>query len=175
MKRVMIFGGAGAGKSTLARKLGEATSLPVIHIDHIHWQSGWVKRDHDEVRALISKKIKADEWIFDGRFALSSAHRLARADTVIYLDMPTWLRVLRVIKRTFTSFGKIRLGSAHGCPERFDWKYLKWVAQYEQRGDRTKALAFLKVIPVGIDVFHFKSRNQVSRYVTMLKKNKAND
>ena len=175
MKRVMIFGGAGAGKSTLARKVGEAAGLPVIHIDHIHWKSGWIKRDHDEVSAIIGEKIKAEEWIFDGRFSFASADRLARVDTVIYLDIPTWLRVFRVIKRTFTSYGKVRLGSANGCPERFDWRYLKWVAMYEKRGDRVKALEYLKAIPAGINVFHFKSRNQVSQFVTMLKKNKANE
>jgi len=43
MERVMIIGCAGAGKSTLARKLGAITGLPVIHLDREHWRPGWVE------------------------------------------------------------------------------------------------------------------------------------
>ena len=40
MERVMIIGCGGAGKSTLARKLGEKTGLPVVHLDQIWWAPG---------------------------------------------------------------------------------------------------------------------------------------
>lgn len=42
MQRVMIIGQPGSGKSTLAREMGKHTGLPVVHIDTIHWQPGWV-------------------------------------------------------------------------------------------------------------------------------------
>ncbi len=48
MQRVMIVGQPGSGKSALARKLGQRTGFPVIHIDTIHWQPGWVERSWDE-------------------------------------------------------------------------------------------------------------------------------
>ncbi len=45
MQRVMIVGGPGSGKSTLARRLGANTGLPVFHMDHTHWQPGWIERE----------------------------------------------------------------------------------------------------------------------------------
>lgn len=47
LKRIMIIGQPGSGKSTLAKLLGEITGLPVVHIDTIHWQTGWVERSQD--------------------------------------------------------------------------------------------------------------------------------
>ncbi|WP_343388145.1 hypothetical protein [Candidatus Amarobacter glycogenicus] len=43
MKRVLIIGSGGAGKSTLARHLGEISGLPVIHLDAEHWRPGWIE------------------------------------------------------------------------------------------------------------------------------------
>jgi adenylate kinase family enzyme len=40
MQRIMIIGRPGSGKSTLARELGRITGLPLVHIDHIHWEPG---------------------------------------------------------------------------------------------------------------------------------------
>jgi energy-coupling factor transporter ATP-binding protein EcfA2 len=50
MQRVMVVGQPGAGKSTLARAMGEITKLPVVHIDHIHWQAGWIDRADPRVQ-----------------------------------------------------------------------------------------------------------------------------
>lgn len=52
MQRVMIVGQPGSGKSTLARELGQRTGLPVVHIDTIHWQPGWIERSRDEKTQL---------------------------------------------------------------------------------------------------------------------------
>ena len=44
-KRILILGCGGAGKSTLARRLGAATGLPVVHLDGLYWQPGWLKTE----------------------------------------------------------------------------------------------------------------------------------
>ena len=55
MQRVMIIGQPGAGKSTLARQVGDRLGLPVVHIDHIHWQAGWVERSRaDKTRMCLA-------------------------------------------------------------------------------------------------------------------------
>lgn len=58
MKRIMIVGGPGSGKSTLARCLGSQTGLPVQHMDHIHWQSGWVERT-TEAKVIMIQDVEA--------------------------------------------------------------------------------------------------------------------
>lgn len=164
MQRIMIIGGAGSGKSTLARLLGEKTGLPVIHIDRLYWQSGWRLRDREETRAMILAAIDADAWIFEGNFSEMFQARLVRADTLIFLDLPTWLRLVRVVWRTMRDFGKVRPDMQEGCPERFDWDFLKWVADYNRRG-RAKALNLLNGVPADKKAFHLKSRRQVNTFL----------
>lgn len=66
MQRVMIIGQPGSGKSRLAHALGQRTGLPVIHIDTIHWQPGWVERSFDEKTRLCREVEARDQWIFEG-------------------------------------------------------------------------------------------------------------
>lgn len=66
MRRVMIIGQPGAGKSTLARQIGALTGLPVVHIDHIHWTSGWVERPREEKTRLCGEVHARKSWIFEG-------------------------------------------------------------------------------------------------------------
>ena len=53
MERILIIGCGGAGKSTLARQLGERTGLPVVHLDQLFWHPGWVESTKDEIDAKI--------------------------------------------------------------------------------------------------------------------------
>ena len=63
--RIMIVGQPGSGKSTLAQALGKATGLPVIHIDKIHWQPGWVERSRTEKTRLCKEGEQGEQWIFE--------------------------------------------------------------------------------------------------------------
>ena len=83
MKRVMIVGQPGAGKSTLARQLGARTGLPVVHIDHIHWTPGWVEREREEKLAMMRAAEREESWIIEGGLSATWDTRLPRADTVI--------------------------------------------------------------------------------------------
>ena len=53
MKRVMVIGCCGSGKTTLSRKLGEKLGLPVVHLDKLFWHPGWVESTKDEIDGKI--------------------------------------------------------------------------------------------------------------------------
>jgi len=110
----MIVGQPGSGKSTLAQTLGEHTGLPVIHIDKIHWQAGWVERSKSEKTRLCRETEKEERWIFEGGHSITWASRLSRADILIWLDRPVGLRLWRVLRRAFVGLGQTR----PECPER---------------------------------------------------------
>jgi adenylate kinase family enzyme len=118
MRRIMIVGQPGAGKSTLAARLGELTGLPVIHIDRIHWQPGWVERSKAEKTRLCLEAERQDRWVFEGGHSATWPSRLARADILVWLDLPVWLRLWRVVRRAIVGLGKTRPDMAEGCPER---------------------------------------------------------
>ena len=68
MERIIIIGCGGAGKSTLARKLGEVLDLPVVHLDKLFWKPGWVETTAEEFDALLAMELAKDKWIMDGNF-----------------------------------------------------------------------------------------------------------
>lgn len=84
----MIVGQPGSGKSSLARALGERTGLPVVHIDKIHWQPGWIERSREEKTRLCREAEAGKRWIFEGGHSLTWPSRLARAEMLVWLDRP---------------------------------------------------------------------------------------
>lgn len=148
MQRIMIFGGSGSGKSTLARQIGAALDLPIVPMDQNYWQPGWAQRLADQVLTLARAAAGADRWVIDGNHSTSMESRATRADLLIWLDLPRWTRIGRVLKRIATHWGRRRPDMAPGCPERFDWPLLRdFVIGYDSRGDRSgraRALAFIE-------------------------------
>jgi len=172
MQRVMIIGGAGAGKSTLAIQLGEITGLPVVHIDPMYWKPGWVQRDMTETRSMLRAAVQERAWIFDGNSSSTFGERLERADTLIFLDISTTRRLWRVLRRTLVSYGKARPDVQEGCPERFDLGFLQWVTGYSRNG-RHKALALLKRASPHLKIHHFRSPSDVRQYLEALRRRQA--
>jgi adenylate kinase family enzyme len=134
----VILGPGGAGKSTLARQLGERTGLPVISLDRHFWHPGWVETPRDEWRDVQAELFSGDAWIADGNYSATIEVRLRRADTIVLLDLPPWRTIPRALRRTLGNRG--RAVQADGCPERFDAKFLWWIATYRRRS-RPKVLA----------------------------------
>jgi len=166
MERVMIIGCGGAGKSTLARKLGEKTGLPVVHLDKLFWRPGWVSISQEEYDALHRAELAKDRWIIDGNFDRTIPERLARCDTVIYLDFPRITCLLGVIKRILTTYGTVRPDMGEGCPERFDWEFVCWVWNFN-KNKRERNYRLLSEVE-GVDIIIFKNRRQVERFLQNL-------
>ena len=130
MRRVLIIGPCGSGKSTLARELAPRMGLPLVHMDQLGWQTGWVETEKAELNARLAGVVAQDAWLIEGNYGSTLAPRLARADTVIYLDFPIRLCLWRLIKRIVTHRGRSRPDMPEGCPERFDagffWYVMNW-------------------------------------------------
>src|SRR2546423_1075672 len=123
MQRVVILGSGGAGKSTLARRLGLATGLPVIHLDAEYWQPGWIEPERDQWDQRVSELAAGEQWIMDGNFSRTLDVRLRACDTIIFLDVPRLLCLQRVIRRWWRNRGQVRDDMAPECPEKIDWEF----------------------------------------------------
>ena len=130
MDRVVIVGCPGAGKTTLARRLSECTGLPVIHLDSHFWLSGRQVRPRVEWEARLRALTAHPRWIMDGDFGRTLALRLAAADTVIMVNAPRWLCLLRVIRRGLRYDGPPGDRLANGC--RLDWQFLRDIWRYRR-------------------------------------------
>lgn len=79
---------------------------------------------------IVRREIARDEWIMDGNFGGTREMRIHACDTVIFLDMPRWLCMYRILKRTILYHGKTRPDMADGCDEHLDMEFILWVWNY---------------------------------------------
>jgi adenylate kinase family enzyme len=133
VKKVLVIGSGGAGKTTFSKHLASRTGLPLTHLDQLFWHPGWVPTPDEEWDRLIAQLIARDSWILDGNYGRTLPTRLAAADTVIFLDLPRLVCTWRILKRQLRYFGRIRPDSAPGCPERLSWEFVTWVWTYRSR------------------------------------------
>ena len=89
MKKVLILGCPGAGKSTFARKLRDKTGLPLYYLDMIWHKPDRTTITKQEFDAKLSEIIKQEEWIIDGNYGRTLEMRFEECDTVFFLDLPT--------------------------------------------------------------------------------------
>jgi adenylate kinase family enzyme len=121
-RRIVLLGCAGAGKTTLARRLGEVSGAPVISLDDI-WRPEWGREDVGRFREILAQAHAGEAWISDGNFAQASFDiRLPRADLVVWLDRPRLACAWRAIGRVFRP-GESHQPAALGKVLRFIWNF----------------------------------------------------
>ena len=132
MERIVIIGCGGAGKSTLARQLGEKLRIPVVHLDKLFWRPGWVQVPKEEFDALLRAELAKEKWLMDGNFDRTMEARVARCEAVIWVDFSRAAGLWGGLKRVVTTYGTVRPDMGEGCPERFDMDFLKWVWNFNK-------------------------------------------
>ena len=132
MNRVAIVGTPGAGKSTLAREIGDRTGLPVIHLDRHHFLPGWQPKSDEEWERVSEELLAGGRWVMDGAFAMEKA--VERADTIVFLDFARWRGFVGSIKRLALAYlGRPAPDFAPGCEDKLDrdfWRLLKTIWRY---------------------------------------------
>lgn len=164
MKRILILGSGGSGKSTLASALGEALNIEVVHLDSIYWNPGWQPTERARFIEKLRPLLAAEEWIIEGNYSGTLDLRLERADTVVFLDLPRWLCLYRVVKRRIAYRGRSRPDMAEGCREKLDPDFVKWVWRYP-KDKRPEMLKKLQKCRGEKTVIHLQSRRQVKRFM----------
>ena len=132
MKRVLIIGSGGAGKTRFAQRFAERTGLPLIHLDSLYWRAGWEPTPAEEWQRKVAELIKSDAWVMDGNYGGTLDIRLEACDTIVFLDIPRFTCLWRVIKRHLVFWGQVRPELPAGCPERLSWEFIKWIWTYPQ-------------------------------------------
>lgn len=126
-KKIVIVGVSASGKSTFARKLAEKLKLPLFLMDSIMWNPGWQYIGDTETVKKLEEIGAGDKWIIEGYISKEARTFIfTRADTIIYLDYPPIVAVIRYFKR-WLKHRKDPRPELEGSPEKFDWKFMKLV------------------------------------------------
>jgi nicotinamide riboside kinase len=149
MKRVVIIGRGASGKSTLARRLGQITGLPVTEVDKIFWQPGLVAMPREQWVAMQEKLVARDRWIIEGDLGGYDAVevRLRCADTIIFLDFSLVRCAWRAIRRS---------------RERAD--FWRWLVAYRYQSRPILRAAIAKHAPHAV-LHVFRSPKALGRFV----------
>lgn len=140
MKRILIIGSGGSGKSTLARRLGEKTGIEVVHLDKLFWNPGWVRTEKKEWLEIVRQAIEKESWIIDGNFGSTLELRAEACDTIIFMDIPRYVCLYRIMKRWVVYRNESRPDMAPGCDEKMDLEFFMWVWDYPKRSKPEKEL-----------------------------------
>lgn len=100
MQRIAIVGNSGSGKSTLARRLADGLGLEHLELDAIFHQPGWQPLPEDEFRERVAVVVARESWVCDGNYGAVRDLVWARADTIVWLDLPRRTVTPRVVRRT---------------------------------------------------------------------------
>jgi adenylate kinase family enzyme len=173
MRKILLIGGGGSGKSVLAARIAAQIGLPLIHLDALFWKPGWVETPREEWRRIVEKLVQRDAWVMDGNYGGTLDLRLAACDTALFLDFPPIVCLWRVLKRRAQFHNKSRPDAGSDCPERLNSEFLGWIWSY-RRKRRPKILEKLSAAAAqGKQVIVLRDSREVERFVARLARNDA--
>ncbi|MBQ4150961.1 MAG: AAA family ATPase [Clostridia bacterium] len=158
MKKVIVIGCPGSGKSTFAKALREKTSLPLFHLDMLYWNADKTTVEKSVFLQRLNDIFALDEWIIDGNYSSTLEMRIKKCDTVFFLDFPTEVCLSGIAERR----GKPRDDMPWVEDDTLDEEFTNFVKNYNHKS-RPKVLELLeKYKDKNIVVFH--SRSEVHNY-----------
>lgn len=167
MKKILIIGSGGAGKSTLARRLSKILEIDAIHLDTLYWHSGWVETPRAEWEQQVTALVTRDAWIMDGNYSGTLDIRIAACDTIIFLDLAPMICLWRAFKRWLRYRHHTRPDMAEGCPERFSFEFIVWILSYPVR-TRPRVLQLIHTDSANSKLFHLRSTKEVEAFLASL-------
>lgn len=160
MKKVLVIGCPGAGKSTFARKLSAKTCLPLYYLDMIWHKADRTTVSTEEFDTALSEIMNHDRWILDGNYLRTLPMRLEKADTVFFFDLPLDVCLSGAIER----LGKKR--------EDMPWKddvldeeFRQWITDFPET---QLPIINLLLESYGSNVVRFTSRQEADEYIERL-------
>lgn len=161
MKRVMVIGCPGSGKSTFSRKLHKLTGIPLYHLDLMYWNPDRTIVDKSVFRERLVNAIQSKEWIIDGNYKSTLELRLQACDTVVFLDYSVTVCLDGIKKRR----GKPRTDMPWIENEE-DREFIEFVKNYNCQ-NRPRVMELLNQY-ANKDIYIFKERKEANEFLNRL-------
>lgn len=167
MKRILVIGCPGSGKSYFAKRLGKLLSLPVVHMDNLYWKKDKTSISREELVEKLTPYLEKDAWIIDGNYHNTLKMRVKYATDVYFLDVPREECVQGMLERIDQERDDIPWVETKEDAE----ELIAWTEDYEKR-TREEEIAILNQNK-HIKVHLLSSRKEMNEYLEKLEKNKS--
>ena len=162
MKKIIVIGCPGSGKSTFSRELNRITHIPLYYLDMMYWNADRTTVEKAVFIERLADTINKDEWIIDGNYGSTMELRMQACDTVIFLDYPVNVCLDGIRGRV----GKARPDMPWVEYEE-DQEFTEFVKCYNYQS-RPKVMELLAKYP-SKEIHIFKSRNEADEFLNIIK------
>ena len=162
MKKVIIIGCPGSGKSTFAKALHKITNIPLFHLDKLFWNEDKTTVEKSVFLDKLLKIIQKNEWIVDGNYGSTMEIRMQKCDTVIFLDYPLDICLSGVNERK----GKPRSDLPWIESDELDPDFIEFIKNYKSQS-RPQVIELLQKYS-NKDIYIFSNRTQAEEFLNKI-------
>ena len=162
MKKIIVIGCPGSGKSTLSKELHRRTGLPLYHLDMMYWNADRTNVEKNIFLERLSAVLEEDEWIIDGNYQSTLDLRMQECDTVIFLDYPLDVCLDGILERR----GKPRSDMPWVEPKQYDEEFIEFIKNYNFKS-RPQVIKLLDTY-FNKNILIFKSRSEANSFLSRL-------
>lgn len=163
MKKVIIIGSPGSGKSTFARKLEAVTGLPLFYLDMLYWNKDKTTVSKEVFIERLQSILEREKWIIDGNYSATMDMRMKECDSVFFLDYNAEICLSGIEERR----GKPRPDMPWFEKEESDEKFINFIKNYNEE-QRPKVLDLLRKYS-SKNIIIFNSREESEKFLENLK------
>ena len=164
MKKVIVIGCPGSGKSTFSKALHKITDIPLFHLDMIFWNADKTTVEKTVFLDRLLKIVQKDEWIIDGNYASTMELRMQACDTIIFLDYPLDVCLNGIKERR----GKPRSDLPWIESDEDDAEFIEFIKNYNSQS-RPKVMELLDRYSHK-DIIIFSTRTQAEEFLIKIQR-----
>lgn len=162
MKKIIVIGCPGSGKSTFSRKLRDSTGLSLFYLDAIWHRPDRTHISRDEFDERLGELLPQESWIIDGNYSRTLERRIKASDTVILFDLPTEICLEGVISR----IGKPR-EDMHWCDTSPDSLLIRSIETFKEK-ELPHIYDLIDKYRDGKNIVIFESRAEADNFIEYL-------
>ena len=159
MKKIIVIGCPGSGKSTFSKALQKITGIPLFHLDMMFWNTDKTTVEKSVFLDRLSKVLEKSEWIIDGNYSSTMELRIKECDTVVFLDYPLDVCLSGVRERR----GKAR-SDMPWVEYDEDAEFIEFIKSYNLE-NRPQVMELLKKYSYK-NIFIFTNRNEAKEFLS---------
>ena len=160
MKKIIVIGCPGSGKSTFSRALHKLTGLPLYHLDLMYWNEDKTIVNKEVFLDRLNNALNLDEWIIDGNYISSMEMRIKKCDTIVFLDYP-----LEVCLEGVKNRKNQKRSDMPWIENEIDQEFIKYIERYNL-DVRPNVLELLNKYS-DKNIYIFKNRNESNEFLNV--------